>query len=149
MGARTYVGPDTEIHIAQRVTLGDDTMVAWGCSLMDTDNHSLRFDERANDVLITGRFRGLIPDDKDWSSVRCEPIHIAPQVWIGARAIVLPGVRIGRAAVVGAGSVVARSLPDLVIAVGNPARVVRQIEEPARRAHQARIGVPLPNEVAS
>lgn len=54
--------------------------------------------------------------------------EIGSDVWIGAGALVLPGVRIGSRAVVGAGSVVTRDIPEGVFAAGNPCRVVREIE---------------------
>ena len=57
-----------------------------------------------------------------------EPIVIGDNVWLGGGAIVLPGVTIGADTVVGAGAVVARDLPAGVVAVGNPARVVRVLE---------------------
>jgi maltose O-acetyltransferase len=50
-------------------------------------------------------------------------------VWIGGGAILLPGVRIGRNAVVGAGAVVSRSVPENTIVAGNPARMIREIEQ--------------------
>lgn len=56
-----------------------------------------------------------------------EPISIGHNVWLGGGAIVLPGVSIGADTVVGAGAVVPRDLPSGVVAVGNPARVVRQL----------------------
>ncbi|MGY1703918.1 sugar O-acetyltransferase [Geodermatophilus sp. SYSU D00697] len=60
------------------------------------------------------------------------PITIGDNVWLGGGAIVLPGVTIGDNTVVGAGSVVTRDLPADVVAVGNPARVVRTLDEPGR-----------------
>lgn len=56
-----------------------------------------------------------------------EPISIGDNVWLGGGVIVLPGVSIGADTVVGAGGVVPRDLPSGVVAVGNPARVVRQL----------------------
>ena len=56
---------------------------------------------------------------------RTEPIVVGDDVWIAARAVVLRGVRIGSGAVVGAGSVVTRDVPEGAIVVGNPARVIR------------------------
>jgi maltose O-acetyltransferase len=53
------------------------------------------------------------------------PVHIEDDVWIGARAIILPGVRIGSGSVIGAGAVVSRDVPRGAVAVGNPARTVR------------------------
>lgn len=58
-----------------------------------------------------------------------KPIDIGSDVWIGGGAIILPGVRIGSRAVIGAGSVVTRDVPEGVFAAGNPCRVVRAITE--------------------
>jgi len=58
-----------------------------------------------------------------------KPIEIGSDVWVGGGAIILPGVRIGDRAVIGAGSVVTRDIPDGVFAAGNPCRVIREITE--------------------
>lgn len=57
------------------------------------------------------------------------PIHIGRNVWIGAGAIVLPGVTIGENSVIGAGSVVSKDIPANVVAVGCPCKVMREISE--------------------
>ena len=57
------------------------------------------------------------------------PVHIGENVWIGAGAVVVPGVTIGDNSVIGAGSVVTRDIPANVVAVGNPCRVLREIGE--------------------
>jgi maltose O-acetyltransferase len=57
------------------------------------------------------------------------PIEIGSDVWIGGGAIICPGVKIGSKAVIGAGSVVTRDIPDRVFAAGNPCRVIREITE--------------------
>jgi len=58
-----------------------------------------------------------------------KPIEIGSDVWVGGGAIILPGVRIGDRAVIGAGSVVTRDIPEGMFAAGNPCRVVRDISE--------------------
>ena len=58
-----------------------------------------------------------------------KPIDIGSDVWVGGGAIILGGVRIGSRAIIGAGSVVTRDVPDGVFAAGNPCRVIRQISE--------------------
>ena len=58
-----------------------------------------------------------------------KPVEIGSDVWIGGGAIILPGIRIGSRAVIGAGSVVTRDVPDQVFAAGNPCRVIRPLEE--------------------
>lgn len=58
-----------------------------------------------------------------------KPVEIGADVWIGGGAIVLPGVRIGDRAVIGAGSVVTRDVPEGVFAAGNPCRIIRAVDE--------------------
>src|SRR5690349_8537123 len=58
-----------------------------------------------------------------------KPVEIGSDVWVGGGAIILPGVRIGSRAVIGAGSVVTRDVPGAVFAAGNPCRVIREITE--------------------
>ena len=61
------------------------------------------------------------------------PVHIGRNCWLGTGVIVLPGVTIGDNVVVGAGSIVTKDLPDNVVAVGNPCRVLRQISDHDRQ----------------
>lgn len=56
-------------------------------------------------------------------------VHIGENTWIGAGAIIVPGVRVGKNVVIGAGSVVTKDIPDNVVAVGNPCRVMRAVDE--------------------
>ncbi len=57
------------------------------------------------------------------------PVHIGKNVWIGAHAVILPGVTIGENSVIGAGSIVTKDIPANVVAVGNPCKVLRPIGE--------------------
>jgi len=61
-----------------------------------------------------------------------KPVAIGADVWVGGGAIILPGVRIGSRAVIGAGSVVTRDIPDNVFAAGNPCRMIRTLDAGAR-----------------
>ncbi len=63
------------------------------------------------------------------------PITVGNNVWFGASVTVLPGVHIGNNAVIGAGSVVNRDIPDGVVAVGNPCRVLRKITEEDKKKY--------------
>lgn len=91
-----------------RVTIGDDTRLGPGVQLL-TPTHPLESSTRR----------------AGWESAL--PITIGVNVWLGGAVTVCPGVSIGDDTVVGAGSVVTRSLPSAVLAVGNPARIVRQL----------------------
>ena len=66
------------------------------------------------------------PRRQKWESA--EPITLEENVWLGGGVIVCPGVTIGRNSVIGAGSVVTRDIPANSVALGNPARVIRQLE---------------------
>jgi galactoside O-acetyltransferase len=57
------------------------------------------------------------------------PVHIGKNCWLGAGVVVLPGVTIGDNTVIGAGSVVTKDIPSGVVAVGNPCRVLREIND--------------------
>jgi maltose O-acetyltransferase len=58
-----------------------------------------------------------------------KPVEIGSDVWVGGGALILPGVHIGSQAIIGAGSVVTRDIPDGVFAAGNPCRVIRELTE--------------------
>lgn len=99
----------SEIIIGRNVYLGG------GSKIYDTDFHSLDFNDR-----ITG---GGIEN-----SVKSAPIHICDGAFIGAHCIILKGVTIGEKSIVGAGSVVTKSIPPGEIWAGNPARFLKKID---------------------
>lgn len=125
VGNRTFVGNST-IVVANRVEIGDDVLVAWGCTIVDHDSHAMRFSDRRNDV--TAWLHGK----KDWDRVEIEPVKIGDKAWIGLEAIILKGVTIGEGAIVAAGSVVTHEVPPYVVVAGNPARVVRELSSDER-----------------
>jgi acetyltransferase-like isoleucine patch superfamily enzyme len=90
------------------LVIGNDVMIANGCVLMPP-NHNV------GDLSVPMRDQG----------VTARPIVIEDDVWIGANAVILGGVRIGRGAVVGAGAVLRRDLPPYALALGNPATILR------------------------
>lgn len=94
------------IHIGNNVKIGADSLI------LDTDAHSLDYIERRT-------------DDKRISA----PICIEDDVFIGTRTIILKGVTIGARSIIGAGSVVTRSIPADCIAAGNPCKVIRYIND--------------------
>jgi acetyltransferase-like isoleucine patch superfamily enzyme len=113
IGKRVVVRPGSMLFADQDagIEIQDDVMMGAGVHFY-VNNH--RFD-RTDVPLID---QGYYPS---------EGIRIETGAWIGANAILLPGVVIGRNAVVGAGSVVTKSVPDFSVAVGSPARVIRTL----------------------
>jgi maltose O-acetyltransferase len=109
VGERVYAGFGLVCLDVARVTIGDDSQLGPGVQLL-TPTHPLEAGPRR----------------ERWESA--EPISIGTNVWLGGAVVVCPGVTIGDDTVVGAGSVVVDDLPPAVLAVGNPARVVRSLD---------------------
>lgn len=128
IGNRTYIG-SSSIICAHKIVIGDDVLISWGCTIVDNNAHSLISTQRSNDVAMAKRnyenketHSNL---NKDWSVVDSKPIIIKDKAWIGFNSIILKGVTIGEGAVVAAGSVVTKDVPDYAIVAGNPAMVIK------------------------
>jgi acetyltransferase-like isoleucine patch superfamily enzyme len=106
-GDRVFVNVGTTIIAVEEIVVGDDVAFANEVYVMDSDSHG-----------VEGRPH------------RQAPIHIGDGCWIGARAMILPGVTIGKRVLVAAGAVVTRDVPDDSLVAGNPARVVRALTYP-------------------
>lgn len=127
IGDRTFIGGGMFVCIDE-INIGNDVMISWGCTIMDNNAHSLIFEERKNDVLDwkKGLEENKIGNYKDWSNVKHRKITIKDKAWIGFNCIILKGVTIGEGAVVGAGSVVLKDVPDYTVVAGNPAVIIRE-----------------------
>jgi len=67
-------------------------------------------------------------DPYNLNVLTCKPVVIEDYAWLGAGATILPGVRVGRHAIVGAGSVITKDVPDYAVAAGNPARILKMLD---------------------
>jgi acetyltransferase-like isoleucine patch superfamily enzyme len=121
IGNNVFIGGATLIDCIVSVTIEDDVLVSYQCIIADSDNHNVDYFIRRVD--LSDWRRGY----HDWSKTLSAPIKICKGAWIGARSIILKGVTIGEAAVVGAGSVVTKDVPPWTVVAGNPARVIRKI----------------------
>ena len=112
-GDRCFVNTGSTIIAVEEITVGDDVAFANDVYVMDSDSHG-----------VEGR-----PHKQ-------APVHIGDGCWIGARAMILPGVTLGKRVLVAAGAVVTKDVPDDCLVAGNPARIVRELSYPAgcRRA---------------
>jgi acetyltransferase-like isoleucine patch superfamily enzyme len=109
LGTRTIVGPHTRIMAATQVCIGVRCMISWHCSIFDSIGHRMWL------------------QDQDEAEIEA-PITIGDDVWIGPYTIIMKGVEIGSNSIIGAGSVVRRSMPPNSLAYGNPARVVGKVD---------------------
>jgi acetyltransferase-like isoleucine patch superfamily enzyme len=113
IGDRCFINCGTVLIAVKEIVIGDDVALANEVYVMDSNSHG-----------VEGR-----PHVE-------APVRIGDGTWVGNRAMILPGVTIGRRVLVAAGAVVTRDVPDEVMVAGNPARVVRSLSYPpgCRRA---------------
>jgi galactoside O-acetyltransferase len=111
---------------AERIDIGDDVLIAWGCTIVDHDSHPVAWSHRQHDVVAYGNGK------KDWSKVKIRPVRIGNKSWIGFNATILEGVTVGEGAIIGAESVIAKDVPPFTIWGGNPARFIRELRDDER-----------------
>ncbi|MHB2024203.1 MAG: acyltransferase [Mycobacteriales bacterium] len=107
IGDRVFINSGVVLFSALEIELGDDVAIANEAYVVDTNSHGV-----------------------EGQPARSAPVRIGSGSWVGARAIVLPGVSIGKRVVVAAGAVVSRDVPEDTMVAGNPARVVRELHYP-------------------
>lgn len=115
-GCNMHVGKNFYANFS--LTVVDDADIFIGDSVMVAPN-----------VVIATGTHPICPELRERVYQYNLPVHIGNRVWIGAGAVILPGVTIGDDSVIGAGSVVTKDVPSGVVAAGNPCRVLREISE--------------------
>ena len=120
----TYIMPPLHIDFACQMQIGKQVFI----------NHSLTCMAAGGIIIDDGVMIGpnvkIVTDNHDFQNrlvLRCMPVHICRNAWIGVGAIILPGVTIGENAIVAAGAVVTKDVPLNTIVAGSPAKVVKQI----------------------
>ena len=128
------VAIDTPFHCdhGKNIFLGSDIVIGMDCIFVD--NAPIRVGDRAmiaSGVQLCTASHPILPGERlldarpTYFRTYALPITVCAGAWVGARAVVLPGVTIGENAVVGAGSVVTKDVPPNTVVVGNPARPIR------------------------
>lgn len=105
IGKNVYINSNILMMSRGGITIEDDVMIAANVSLL-TNNH----------------------DSYERQVLTCKPIIIKKGAWLGAGATLLPGVTVGKYAIVGAASVVTHDVPDYVVVVGSPAKVIKMLD---------------------
>ena len=99
-----FLNCNAKIRCTQSIKIGDNVKISHDVIIMDSDSHFIEYE----------------------GYEQTKPVVIGDNVWIGTRVTILKGVTIGNGAIIGAGSVVTKDIPAGCIAVGNPAKVVRE-----------------------
>ena len=134
IGDRSFIGGGGKFISINNITIGNDVLVSWGCTIIDNNAHSLKWSERKDDVKEwkRGIEENKIGYYKNWTNVKSAPVVIEDKSWIGFDVVILKGVRIGKGAIVASRSVVTKDVPDWTIVAGNPAQLVREMPENER-----------------
>jgi len=130
-GEGCYIEPPLHANWGgHHVHLGDYVYANFNLTLVDdADIYIGSRTMLAPNVVIATGAHPILPELRQRQLQYNLPVHIGENVWIGAGALIMPGVTIGDNTVIGAGSVVAKDIPANVVAVGNPCRVMREIGE--------------------
>lgn len=99
------------IHAYKSIKIGKNCLIAANCQIIDGNGHDLSFSNVENRINTSGDAEEIIIEDN---------------VWIGANSMILPGVKIGYGSVIAAGSIVAKDIPGMCIAGGNPAKIIKR-----------------------
>lgn len=129
-GAQITIGSRTTIRsglvgAVLSIAIGDDVIISNNVHIYDNNNHPTDPKHRL-EMTRSGSFYGPL---WDWDRASRAPVVIQDNVWIGERVTILKGVTIGRGSVIGCDSVVTKSIPPYSVACGNPAKVVKRLNE--------------------
>lgn len=114
-GKNVKIGDSVHIAAASKVEIGDDVLMASHIFITDLDHGSYAGENQTNPAVA--------PDERE---LYCDDVKIGNNVWIGENVVVLKGVTIGDGCIIGANSMVNKSVPDGCIVAGNPARVIKK-----------------------
>ena len=130
IGEGSIVEPPFHCTYGRNTYLGDGVYLNFSCVIID--NAEVHIGDQSMIGPVVQIYTAAHPLEakpraEGWEVAR--PIYLEENVWVGGGAIILPGVRVGRNAVIGAGAVVTRDVPADTVVAGNPARVIRTIEQ--------------------
>ena len=124
VGNHTTIRYDSFIGAVDRIQIGSYVIISNNVHIYDNNNHPVPPEVRHKMCE-----EGFYNDAWKWEHSAHRPVVIEDDVWIGERATILKGVTIGRGSVIGCDSVVTKDVPPYSVAAGNPARVLKMMEE--------------------
>jgi acetyltransferase-like isoleucine patch superfamily enzyme len=129
LGAKPLIDYGTYIRYPFKVSIGDNVAINRGCRIYasyQVADAEIIIDDR----VVFGPDVKLLGAGHDYETIdlrdTAATIHVCSHVWIGAGSIILPGVTVGEGAIVGAGSIVSRDIPPWSVALGTPAKVIKE-----------------------
>ena len=130
VGKEVWINQPITLAVGSTVTIGDGTYINSGMTLIDDYNITIgKGCLFGTNVTLCTTGHPIDPEKRVEGSMYSFPITIGDGAWIGAGAIILPGITIGDYAVIGAGSVVTKDISAYTVAAGNPCKPIRKISE--------------------
>lgn len=129
IGDFCYVGEQSKIWSAGEIKIGNQVLISHNVNIHDNISHPIESSKRIEDF---ERIIGYKDYDIKTFNIKPSKVIIKDKAWIGFNSIILKGVTIGEGAIVGAGSVVTKDVPDWTIVAGNPAKIIRKIPQDER-----------------
>ena len=129
-----FVNPPFYCDYGSHIEVGKNFFANYNCTILDVAKVIIGDNcQFAPNVSIYTAGHPVHPETRNSGYEYGIKVTIGDNVWIGGNTVICPGVHIGDNVVIGAGSVVTKDIPDMVIAAGNPCRVIREITEDDRR----------------
>lgn len=130
VGQEPWIEPPMHLAYGTRTHIGDYFYANFNLVIVDDiDVHIGNNVMIAPNVTITATGHPVDPELRKSYAQFSIPVKIEDNVWIGSNVVILPGITIGKNSVIGAGSVVTKDIPSGVVAVGNPCKVLREIND--------------------
>lgn len=128
LGEGSHINPPLFVDYGENLHLGAGTFINYNLTALDVATITIGDDcQIGPNVQLLTPTHPVDPQPRRDKLEAAQPIRIEDNVWLGGGVIVCPGVTIGKNSVIGAGAVVTKDIPANVVAVGNPARVIRTI----------------------
>ena len=125
-----FINPPFYCDYGSHIEVGKNFFANYNCTIIDVAKVKIGDNcQMAPNVAIYTAGHPLHPVSRNSMYEYGISVTIGDNVWIGGNTVIMPGVHIGSNTVIGAGSVVTKDIPDWVVAVGNPCRVIKQITE--------------------
>jgi acetyltransferase-like isoleucine patch superfamily enzyme len=121
IGNFCYIGENTRIWSLESIEIGDRVLISHNVFIVDNLTHSI--DPQLRHLQFKSKFGSPLPNNLNLDP---SPIIIENDVWIGANAIILKGIKIGCGAIIGAGAVVTNDVPGGYLAIGNPCILIKK-----------------------
>nr|WP_147680574.1 sugar O-acetyltransferase [Actinomyces ruminicola] len=137
LGEDVVLLPPVRVDYGENLTIGPGTFANYGLTALDVAPIRIGANcQLGPNVQLLTPVHPLEPTPRRARLESADPITIGDNVWLGGGVIVCPGVTIGDDCVIGAGAVVTRDIPAGSLAVGNPARVIRALDDTTFRPHR-------------